>query len=68
MINNLLDLSDENNQRFIASVICTLCPITVNLQDVEKFWSGEIERLQYDLKADVEGKTGTITFSLKDKE
>ena len=67
MSNNFLDLSDKNNQLFIASILCTLCPITIDLQDIEKFWYGDVSRLHYDLKADTEGKTGTITFTLKDK-
>lgn len=68
-MNNLLDLSDEGNQRFIGSVLCVLCkdsPLTLDLLDIEKFWNGDVIKLQYDLRADVEGKTGTVTFSLKD--
>lgn len=68
-MNNLLDLSTEGNQRFIASVLCVLCernPITLDLRDIEKYWNGEIGRLQYDLVADEDAKEGSITFSLKD--
>ena len=67
-MNNILDLSDEYNQRFIASVICVLCekaPLTIELSDIEKYWSGEIKRLQYDMVSDVRMLKGTITFSLK---
>lgn len=66
MNNNLLDLSDEKNQLFIACVVCVLCeqsPITINLDDIRKYWMGEIKNLQYDMASD--GKSGSITFSLK---
>ena len=69
-MNNLLDGSKEHNFLFLASVIAVLCkeePITVELKDVEEFWYGEIARLQYDLVADMNTKTGHITFSLKEK-
>lgn len=67
-MNNLLDLSKEENQRFIASVICVLCeqsPITIDLRDIERYWNGDIQNLQYDMAKDVETKLGSITFSLK---
>ena len=69
-MNSILDLSSESNQLFVASVLAVLCessPITISLQDIEKYWRGDIKRLQYDMVADAEGKTGSITFSLKDK-
>jgi hypothetical protein len=68
MNNNLLNLRDERNQLFIASVIAVLCeqaPITIRLKDIEKYWSREIQRLQYDMILDVDN--GTITFNLKEK-
>ena len=67
-MNNILDLSKEENQRFIASVICVLCeqsPITIDLRDIGRYWDGEIKNLQYDMATDLEGKSGSITFSLK---
>jgi len=67
-MNNVLDLTQEFNQLFIASVICVLCEqesIEIDLQDIEKYWQGEVSRLQYDMKVDIQGKSGTITFSLK---
>lgn len=69
-MNNILDLTKPENQQFIASVIAALCedgPITIELQDIEKFWCGEIQRLQYDMVSDLEGRVGFVTFSLKDK-
>lgn len=69
-MNNLLDKNGENNFLFLASVIAVLCeqsPVTVNLKDIEKFWKGEIQRLQYDLIADVDTKNGIVIFSLKEK-
>lgn len=70
LMNNLLDLSIEENQRFLASVLCVLCessPITLDLNDIKAYWDGEIGRLQYDLVANDDAKQGSITFSLKDK-
>ena len=70
-MNNLLDLSKEENQQFIASVIAVLCensPITIRLEDIQPYWCGEIARLQYDMISDNDGKTGVVTFSLKDKK
>ena len=70
-MNNLLDLSDDKNQLFIASVIAVLCengPIKLNLKDIEKYWNGDIQRLQYDLFANTNVKEGTITFSLKESK
>lgn len=68
-MNNILDLTQEFNQLFIASVICVLCEresIEIDLQDIEKYWRSEVSRLQYDIRSnDVGG--GTITFSLKPK-
>lgn len=67
--NNLLDLSKELNQLFIASVIAVLCeqsPITLDLRDVERYWRGEIKRLRYDLVT--QNGSGSITFSLRDKD
>lgn len=69
-MNNILSPS-ENNHLFLASVIAVLCeksPITLDLRDIEKFWSGQIIRLQYNLEADEKGQRGSITFSLKDVE
>ncbi|MCR4311507.1 MAG: hypothetical protein NUV54_03020, partial [Candidatus Taylorbacteria bacterium] len=63
-MNNVLDLTKEFNQLFIASVICVLCEresIEIDLQDIEKYWLGGVSRLQYDMKADLQGKSGTIT-------
>lgn len=66
-LNNILTYS-EKNFLFLASVIAVLCegsPITIDLKDIEGFWAGEIQRLQYDLV--FENKQGCITFSLKEK-
>lgn len=68
---NLLDPQREHNFLFIASVIAVLCensPITVSLADIEKYWDGDISRLQYDMAVNANVKDGVITFSLKDKE
>ena len=62
---NLLDLSDERSQLFIASCLAVLCesyPIRISLKDVQKYWNGEIRRLQYDMIPDI--NSGSITFSL----
>lgn len=70
-MNNLLDPNVEHNFLFLASVIAVLCetsPITVDLKDVERYWKGDIARLQYDLVANVNVTQGAITFSLKEKE
>jgi hypothetical protein len=70
-MNNILDPNGEHNFLFLASVIAVLCeasPITVQLSDVERYWKGGIERLQYDMVADVGSKQGVITFSLKNKD
>ena len=70
-MNNILDLSKKENQQFIASIIAVLCenhPITIRIEDVEKYWYGEIQRLQYDMVMDVGSNTGSITFSLKDEK
>lgn len=67
-MNNILDLTNEYNQLFIASVIAVLCeasPITISIQDIRKYFMGDVQRLQYDMVSD--GKTGSITFSLKEK-
>jgi hypothetical protein len=69
-LNNILDSKNEHNFLFLASVIAVLCensPVTLDLQDVEHYWSGDIQRLQYDLCADEKGQQGSITFSLKPK-
>lgn len=70
-MNNILDANDKTNHLFLSSVIAVLCenfPITIRLEDIEKFWNGEIVRLQYDMIYDVDKKQGSITFSLKEKE
>lgn len=70
-MNNILDSKNEHNFLFLASVIAVLCeasPITLNLKDVEKYWKGEIRRLQYDLVCDTNVQQGSITFSLKIKD
>lgn len=67
-MNNLLDPKIENNFLFLASVIAVMCetsPITIDLKDIERYWKGDIARLQYDLVY-WQGQ-GSITFSLKDK-
>lgn len=67
-MNNILDPSGKYNFLFLASVIAVLCeqsPITLSIDDVERFWAGEIQRLQYDMIASGDGKHGAITFSLK---
>lgn len=69
-MNNILDANNKHNHMFLASVIAVLCessPITLDLRDVEKYWSGGISRLQYDLVADTEKKQGSITFSLRNE-
>lgn len=67
---NLLDPNEEYNFLFLASALAVLCessPITLDLRDIERFWSGDIKRFQYDMVSDPSGKTGSITFSLKEK-
>lgn len=67
-MNNLLNPENKDNFLFLASCIAVLCeqsPITLNLSDVERFWVRDIQRLKYDMVS--EGKSGSITFSLKDK-
>lgn len=70
-LNNLLDSrGSEHNFLFIASVIAVLCersPITLDLRDVEKYWNGDISRLQYNLVYDGKQQEGSVTFSLKEK-
>lgn len=69
--NNLLDQNGEHNFLFLASVIASLCEkghLTVNLSDIERFWGGDIIRLQYNIVCDIEKKAGHIVFSLKEKE
>ena len=69
--NNILDpKGSPNNFLFLASVIAVLCedsPLTVRMEDVKRFWDGDISKLQYDMVADLNTKTGVITFSLKEK-
>ena len=70
-MNNLLDSGAENNFLFLASVIAVLCetsPITLDLKDVERYWKGDIAKLQYDLVVNSDVRQGSITFSLKEKE
>ena len=66
-MNNILNPhGNDNNFLFLASVIAHLCeegPVTMDLVDIEKFWTGDITRLQYDIY-----DTKKITFSLKSKE
>lgn len=69
-MNNILDKNGENNFLFLASVIAHLCeksPIVMDLAEIEKYWSGSITRLQYDIHSNGKGG-GAITFSLRDKE
>jgi hypothetical protein len=69
-MNNILDMTNEYNQLFIASVIAVLCessPITLELKDIERYWSGDIKRLQYDLVANEQEQSGHITFSLREE-
>ena len=70
-MNNILDKNGEHNFLFLASVIAVLCensPVTIDLKDIEKYWSGEIARLQYDMVSSATEKQGSITFSLKKRE